>query len=241
MSLLATLTLSFVSTIIGIGSKWELTLPKRRDTRNVPRSDVIIKYPQGAFIVVKCSEEIQRQLYWHVEKCEYRVSLRVYRILSLAATLLLMAGVIFLANASILLQVIWAGAYVILNAAYWAVAALPENLHWDLSAFECNELKIEGFGEPGEDKPTRFTDALWLVVAITKSSGWAQDFDIAPKSEDWAEWLRRAEMQSNLTVEEQKEHEPTEHVLVIPRWNPQLELTKILRTNSQRREAERRA
>lgn len=241
MSLLATLSLSFVSTIIGIGSRWKLTLPKRRDTRKIPRSDVIIKYPQGAFIVVKCSEEIQRELYWHVEKCDYRVPLRVYRILSLVATLLLMAGVIFLANASILLQILWAGAYVILNAAYWAVAALPQNLHWDLAAFECNELEIQGFGEPGYDKPTRFTDALWLVVAITKASSWAQDFDIAPKSEDWAEWLRKAELQANLTVEDQKEGGSKERVFIIPKWNPQLELTKILRTNSERREAERSA
>ena len=221
MSLLATLALSGVSSIIGIGSRWSLKLPRRTVTRPVPTSDVIIKFPQGAFIVVKCSEEIQRELYWHPEKCDYFVPLPFYRLISLVATLFLMAGVIFLANASILLQILWAGAYVILNAAYWVVAAMPQKLHWDLSSYDARELKV--IGGP---KTRTFTHALWTVVAITGSSGWARDFDIAPKSPAWSCWLDEAQTQVTLDSTERREAKPG--TIEIPGWNPTRRLSEIL-------------
>ena len=118
MSLLATLSLSLCSSFTGFGSRWRLSMSRRIFDRPVPDSDVIISFPQGAFIVVRCEEAIQRELYWAPEKCTYAVESRsAYRIISLVATILLMAGVIFVANASDLLQLLWAGAYVILNAA----------------------------------------------------------------------------------------------------------------------------
>ena len=230
MSLLATLTLSGVSTIIGVGSNWNLQLPRRKVNRPVPDSDVIIKFPQGAFIVVKCSEEIQRELYWHPEKCDYLVQLPLYRYISLAATLLLMAGVIFLANATILLQVLWAGAYVILNAAYWVVAALPEKHHWDLSAYETKELSIEG-------APVNhtFTHALWTVIAVTGSSAWARDFDLAPKSQAWERWLHEAQDKATLDGNA-KPGIIKSDMIKIPEWGPTKRLSDIL--TKEREEAE---
>ena len=220
MSLLATLILSGVSSIIGIGSRWKLKLPRRKVTRPVPESDVIIKFPQGAFIVVKCSEEIQRELYWHPEKCDYYVSLPLYRYISLAATLFLMAGVIFLANATILLQVLWAGAYVILNAAYWVVAALPEKYHWDLSAYEAKELNIAGAPENHT-----FTHALWTVIAVTGSSAWARDFDLAPKSPAWELWLSDA--LEKVTIAGTHRHGTKPDIIEIPQWHPTKRLSEI--------------
>ena len=221
MSLLATLTLSGVSSIIGIGSRWHLELPRRRVTRPVPESDVIIKFPQGAFIVVRCSEEIQRELYWHPEKCEYYVSLQFYRLISLITTLCLMAGVVFLANASILLQLLWAGAYVILNAAYWIVAAMPKKVHWDLSHYTSKELKIIG----GPQTHT-FTHALWTVIAITGSSAWAKDFDIAPKSAAWSTWLDEAEAHTN--VHGGRRPIVKSGTIEVPSWQPTRRLSAIL-------------
>lgn len=221
MSLLATVTLSATSCIIGMGSKWELQLPKRSANRPVPSSDVIIKFPQGAFLVVKCAENIQRELYWHPEKCDYFVPLSLYRLISLLATLLLMFGVIFLANATNFLQVLWAGAYVILNAAYWVVAALPQKFHWDTSSYERKELNVVG-----KSQSHTFTHALWNVIAVTGSSGWAKDFDIAPKSAAWDLWLREAEAQSASEKTKEKKIRPGE--IAIPEWDPAKRLSEIL-------------
>ena len=44
MALLATVTLSLLSTNTGITNKWKLS--------HSPTEDVVIKYPQGTFIVV---------------------------------------------------------------------------------------------------------------------------------------------------------------------------------------------
>ncbi|MCJ1324818.1 hypothetical protein MMC10_001480 [Thelotrema lepadinum] len=229
MSLLATLILSAVSSIIGIGSRWKLKLPRREVTRPVPESDVIIKFPQGAFIVVKCSEEIQRELYWHPEKCDYIVPLPYYRYISLVATLFLMAGVIFLANATILLQVLWAGAYVILNAAYWIVAALPEKHHWDLSAYEARELTIEGAPEKRS-----FTHALWTVIAVTGSSDWAWDFDLAPKSPAWKLWL--SEALGKVEIAGAHRGGTKSETIKLPQWNAIKRLSEIFAEEKEKRD-----
>ena len=228
-SLLATLCLSILSTLVGIGSKWDLKLPVRKAEREVPRSDVIIFYPHGTFIIVKCNEETQRQLYWHPEKCDYMVDVQTYRFISLTGTLLLMAGVIFLANAEVTLQIAWAVAYVFLNAAYWVVAALPQRLHWDLSAYSAKTINIVGCGI-GNGEPT-FTQALWHAIAITGSSDWARDFDIAPNSEVWDEWLKEAGRKARAW----EDRDVMSGTLVLPDWDPAEQLSRIM-SNYQKKE-----
>ena len=234
MSLLAALSLSLVSTLVGVGRKWSLQLPVRRAERPVPRSDVIINYPHGAFIIVKCAEETQRQLYWHPESCRYLVGEQTYRLLALMSTLLLMVGVVFLGNAKIQLQVAWAGSYVVLNAAYWIVAALPARLSWDLSAFRATPLHYAG-GGLAEDHPS-FTQALWHAIAITRSSAWARDFDIAPKSRGWDEWLQEA---ANV-ADDWGERIGKDGTLQLPEWNAPERLSEILAREYERQETEKR-
>ena len=234
-SLAATLCLSVLSTLIGIGSKWNLTLPQRNEKREVPPSDVIINYPHGAFIIVRCRESTQRQLYWHPEKCDYIVGVRTYRFLSLAGTMLLMAGVICLANATIDLQLAWAAAYVILNAAYWIVAALPQRLHWDLSAFKASTIDYVG-GGPEPEHPS-FTHALWLTIAITGESQWAKDFDIAPKSSAWNDWLAEARREARTSTGKKDKLGRLE----LADWNAPGRLSEIMTRNSKNENAEEKA
>ena len=191
MALLAILLLSCLSTLIGIGSRWSLEFNERRSTRPVPRSDVVIQYPQGAFLVVKCEEDGEktaRQLYWHPPECRYSVGIMTYRIISLVGTLMLMFGVICLGNATLTLQVCFAGAYLILNAAYWAVAALPLQWHWDLSHFRVDRVHYA----EGEGCET-FTEALWKAIAISGSVNWVRWGKVAPVSDAWDQWLKEAE------------------------------------------------
>jgi len=69
---------------------------------------------------------------------------------------MLMAGVVSLANASNILQVAFAAAYILLNVIYWAVSALnPYKYHWQ-HAYEVETLPIEPLqrqGTDGEETP----------------------------------------------------------------------------------------
>jgi hypothetical protein len=150
MALLAVVCLSLLSTLIGVGNKWKLNLPKR-NAKNIwtPPGDVVIRYPKGSFLVVRCHEDVARELYFAPENLHYLVATPwKYRMISLVGTILLMFGVIFLGNAGTYLQIAFAGAYMILNAAYWIVAALPQRYHWDMSCFE---VRPQRFDESDED------------------------------------------------------------------------------------------
>ncbi|KAL8694775.1 MAG: hypothetical protein Q9218_000621 [Villophora microphyllina] len=220
-ALVAILALSFLSTIIGIGNRWFLKLKKRTSNRKVPPSDVVITYPNGAFLIVKCTEDIARELYWHPEECEYMVSPLVYRILSLSGTLILMFGVICLGNATLDLQLGFAASYIILNAAYWVAAALPAQWNWDLSYYTVQRIQMEG----GEGNQT-FTAALVKAISITQSAEWVKIGGIAPISKGWNEWLREAEAVAKSAEGPWDEKEDV--VRGIPKWNYNAALSRCL-------------
>jgi len=244
MALLAVLLLSILSTIIGIGSRWSLELKKRKSTREVPVSDVVISYPQGAFMIVKCDEDVARELYWHPERCIYHVGPTAYRLISLTATLLLMFAVIFLSNAQLPLQLCFAAAYIILNAAYWTAAALPQRWNWDLSRFRVKRVRFAG-GELND----AFTHALWKAIAVTKSVEWVHNGSIAPRSQAWKEWLEKADemahgpsmlsigMDSKPSTRSPEvtitpEDEEKDEVIVLPEWDCDAALTGFLNPDS---------
>lgn len=187
MSLIATLLLSFLSTLTGIANKWELKLP-RRPPNDAPPGDTVIRYPNGSYLVVRCHEEIARELYFAPEEIHYKISNpATYRVLSLFGTIILMLGIIALANAKLQLQFAWAGAYIFINAAHWVVAALPQRLHWDLSCYQISEQSVEG--GPRADN---FTEALWKAILLTKDTRWVKNGKAAPQTQVWDEWLIEA-------------------------------------------------
>jgi len=134
-ALLATIMLSAVSSAVGFGTRWDLvfTEPKIKEEREnkMPRSDVIVYYPNGAIRVIRPAYEEIGRLYFQTEHARYKIDDTPYRTLALFSTIMLMAGVVSLANASNILQVSYAAAYVLLNAVYWAVSAVnPCSYHW---------------------------------------------------------------------------------------------------------------
>ena len=188
MSLIATLLLSFLSTLTGIANKWSLKLPRRPHGAWAPPGDIVIRYPNGSYLVVRCDEDVARELYFAPEEIEYNVSnAATYRMISLLGTLILMLGIIALANAKLQLQFAWVGAYIIVNAAHWIVAAVPQRLHWDLSCYEIKEQSVEG----GPSNRS-FTDALWKAILLTKSTRWVRNGKAAPETSVWDAWLREA-------------------------------------------------
>lgn len=187
-ALVAILALSFLSTLVGIGNRWSLKLKKRTADRAVPRSDVVLNYPNGSFLIIKCNENTARQLYWHPEECDYMVGSTAYRAISLCGTLILMFGVICLGNATLDLQIGFAASYIILNAAYWVVAALPPKWNWDLSYYHVERIKYEE-----SEQADSFTEALWKAIAITQTAHWVPVGRIAPVSKGWDNWIKEAE------------------------------------------------
>lgn len=231
-ALLTTILLSLLSTLIGFGSLWNLELMQRKANRRVPKDKIVIKYPHGAFLIVKCDENIARELYWHPEECNYVFGDTVYRLISLIGTLMLMFGVICLGNSTLFLQVGFAASYMILNVAYWVVAALPAQWHWDLS---CYEVEREYY--QGGEKQASYTQALWKAIAITQSVDWVRNGAIAPISEAWKLWVETADE----IVEREKEKEELaglgmdsndslekREVKPLPQWDAEQALTDYL-------------
>jgi hypothetical protein len=142
MALLATLFLSAVSTLIGIGSHWVLDFPQAQLMPDkLLLADVVIRYPNGAFRVIRCTEPTSR-LYFQGEGCRYYFEDTTYRSITWLAAILLMLGVICMSNSTLRLQLAFATAYIILNALYWGASAVnPLTHYWD-HAFEITKFEI---------------------------------------------------------------------------------------------------
>lgn len=235
-SMLATLLLSFLSPLAGIVNRWRVELPKISCTHaDLPKADLVVRYPNGSFLVVKCQEDVARELYFAPEEIVYKVSnLKVYQLVSLCGTTLLMIGVIFLANASTILQICWAAAFIILNAAYWLAAALPRHMHWDFSCFQ-----IQEHGVSGGPTNTRYTEALWKTILLTQSSAWTMlDAGAVPRTEAWNSWLLEAEQQARSRTGTAGKPanpfwQPSGIMFTVPEWDAHRAFLRALRAQQQ--------
>lgn len=238
MSIVATILLSLLSSLIGLGNKWELGLPKRTiKTGKVPRGDVVIRYPKGSFLIVRCDEDVARELYFAPESINYLLThAPAYRILSLVGTMMLMGGVICLANAQIQVQIAWAASYMLLGASYWIVAALPGKMHWDTSCYkvtnEClSDSNMEMKGYPSENGT--FTKALWKAIVVSKDTRWVRRNDACPDTPAWTDWLNMARACSRDVRETEKEKETGVKTWEVPEWDAQTYLMDVLASQAQ--------
>lgn len=242
MGIIAVGSLSLLSTVTGIANRWKPTPNNPRPDPNSPPGDVVIKYPQGAFIVVKCSEETARYLYFNPsEKCLYFVSsTAAYRFLALISTLLLMAGVISLANCTIYIQTGFAASYMLLNVFYWIGAALPPAEHWDMSRLKLTVVDVHGGHPPKnatiKDVNPTYTEALWKIIAVTGRKDWLESADWAPKTKAWEEWLQEAEDAAQSEPMKELRHEGVEY-WQIRNWDSRHALSTILRTRTEKQMA----
>ncbi|KAL8726690.1 MAG: hypothetical protein Q9166_006558 [cf. Caloplaca sp. 2 TL-2023] len=218
MAVLALLLLGSVSILAHIGLYYRIDLVEYKAKRKtLPKSDVVIVYPNGTFQIVSCDEEIARKLFIETEKCVYRVrNPNVYRGLAMLATLMLMVGVVCLANAIPKVQFAFACALVVLNAAHWIMAALPEHCHWDLRTFEVRETQRWA--------TERYSQALWTVIASTGTTRWARSAKIAPDNQAWDDWLDEAQKQLHPV----RRPEFKNGIMVDPSWDCQAALSELL-------------
>lgn len=180
--------------------------PREEEEDHVPLGDVVIRYPKGNFLIVRCHENVARELYFAPEEISYLIEdAWIYRLLSLVGTMMLMGGVICLANARIESQIAWAGSYMLLGSAYWIVAALPQKVHWDTSCYKVTSEALSDFvmHEKGHffskmkqtypySPSDSFTKALWKAIVASKDASWVRRKDHCPNTDVWDKWLHMA-------------------------------------------------
>ncbi|OBT41047.1 hypothetical protein VE00_08387 [Pseudogymnoascus sp. WSF 3629] len=200
---LALIAISLVSTIVGYASLWSPQLMKRTSGAVVPEGDVVIRTREGAFIVVKCDENVARELYTGTEECTYLVhSVRAYRALIGLATFILMVAVVLLGNCNFDQQAAIGSAYIVLNGLYWAASLVPKREFWDLKMYDreditpddCRDADCARPGGEPDDLPS-FTRTMWYAIRVTGEVGWVRTSGAAPKTVEWMRWVSAAERQ----------------------------------------------
>ena len=194
-------TISLASSIVGYASWWSPVLMNRVFHSTVPDGDVIIRTREGAFIIVKCNEDVCRELYTGTEECSYYVTTKPYRFLVAIGTFLLMISVVLLGNCNFTMQCAIGSSYIILNGAFWATSLVHKSKFWDLSAYKWDDITPEDAENAHlytrgnstlEGKPS-FTRTMWFAIRETKKTGWVKRSGAAPKTKRWDKWLKAAE------------------------------------------------
>jgi hypothetical protein len=198
-AIVAVATISAASSVVGYASWWQPTLTKRAFKSVVPPGDVMIRTREGAFLLVKCNEDVARELYTGTEECDYYVRTQHYRILVGLGTLLLMVSVVLLGNCNFAMQAAIGLSYIILNGLFWATSLLPKKRFWDLSNYEWADetpddarFADESQGETLATQPS-FTRTMWYAIRETKKIGWIKRSGAAPSTDKWDTWLEAAE------------------------------------------------
>lgn len=211
---IALVTISLASSIVGYASMWSPQLMRRTSSNeNVPRGDVVIRTREGAFLVVKCDENVARELYTGTEECVYTVQgLRIYRTLVATGTVLLMASVVFLGNCQFPEQLAIGISYILLNGLYWGAALINKKKLWDMELYDVkdvtpNDALDADKGDPHDsdvEKRPSFTRTLWYAIRETRDIGWARKSGAAPETKEWDNWLLEAGRMANSGQEGRK-------------------------------------
>ncbi|KAK2814135.1 hypothetical protein FQN50_000539 [Emmonsiellopsis sp. PD_5] len=181
VAVIAIITVSCTSSIIGLSSLWHPTLTVRKRRTVVPAGDLVIRTRQGAFIIIRCTEEVARELYTGTEECSYVVSDQAFRALVGLGTFLLMSAVVLMGNATWTMQAALGCSYVLLNGAYQIAALLPREWQWNLERYDLAEL--------GTLTAQTYTQALWNAIRTAGETDWVRVSHAAPNSEAWKSWI----------------------------------------------------
>lgn len=199
-AIVALVTISCASSIVGYASWWSPVLMKRTFKSKVPAGDVIIRTREGAFLLVKCDEDVARELYTGTEECQYYVKTQQYRILVGFGTALLMISVVLLGNCNFTMQAAIGLSYIVLNGAFWGSSLIRKGRFWDLSNYTVEDVTPKDASNADvsqsdtlEGTPS-FTRTMWYAIRETKKIGWVKRGGAAPKTDEWDEWLSLAEL-----------------------------------------------
>ncbi|KAK3381451.1 hypothetical protein B0H63DRAFT_205173 [Podospora didyma] len=200
-AIVAVVLMSLASSVVGYASWWRPLLMNRRTTNRVPRGDVVIRTREGAFVLIKCTEEVARELYSGTEECRY-VSTKYHRAFMGLGMVLLMVSVVLLGNCGWNSQVFIGASYIVLNGLYWAMGLLPAEYFWDLSRYDCKDITpADAMNADEPDKSPNvdlregtpsFTRTLWFAIRETGLGSWAERSGAMPKTDQWNMWMEEA-------------------------------------------------
>ena len=192
-------TISFATSVVGYASWWSPVLTERISRSRVPPGDVVIRTREGAFLLVRCNENVARELYTGTEECHYYVHKKAYRALVAVGTFLLMVSVVLLGNCHFTMQAAIGVSYIVLNGAFWAASLINKGKFWNLSSYEWedvtpNDAKNAHLEQSGtlSGNPS-FTRTMWYAIRETKKVGWVRSGGAAPHTPQWEDWLALAE------------------------------------------------
>lgn len=172
-----------------LASRWFIELPHRVATRQSPPGDLVVLAQNGTFIIVKCTEEAARSLYWAPHRCVYLVNKSTYQVLISTGTAMLMFGIVLMATCMWVMQVALGASYLLLNGLYLLAAlsrSTPRKRLWDLSEIKCSPIRHKV-------RCQTYTSALWQAILETKTAEWVRASRAAPATDAWNQWLQEAE------------------------------------------------
>ncbi len=215
--------ISLVSSVVGYASWWQPVLMKRNFKSKVPDGDVIIRTREGAFLLVRCDEEVARELYTGTEECNYYAPTQLYRILVAIGTFLLMVSVVLLGNCNFAMQAAIGTSYIVLNGAFWAASLLDKGKFWDLSTYQCDDITpkdaknahVNTPHDPSPEGQASFTRTMWYAIRETKKIGWVKRGKVAPETTEWDRWLAMAETNALANKRDWKAVEKREEVVCL--------------------------
>jgi hypothetical protein len=182
--------LSLATTLFCAASLWSLPVKRSRVLRQiVPEGDVVIRTKVGAFLIIKCDENVSRELYYGTDEVQQAITSGFGTCVG-GGTVVFMVAVILMGNSTWTMQAALAVTYLLLNAVYWFVALMPSTTHWEFPLFEIEDITPADIqGSPS----TTFTEALWFAILTTKKIDWVRRSGATPGTSQWDEWLLEAE------------------------------------------------
>ncbi|KAK4232460.1 hypothetical protein QBC38DRAFT_611 [Podospora fimiseda] len=189
-AILAIALISISSSIVCYASWWQPMLMQRRKGNKVPKGDVVIRTREGAFIVIRCTEEVARELYAGTVECQY-VSHKFHRAYMGLGMVLLMVAIVLLGNCGWNSQAFIGGSYILLNGLYWVMGLLPPKYFWDLSRYVVENKTPRDAVKAHEEDPS-FTRTMWFAIRETKHGAWVERSGAMPRTDEWKQWLNEA-------------------------------------------------
>lgn len=138
VALLAVGTMSLATSIVGYASWWRPVLMVRARRDKVTAGDIVVRTQQGGFILVRCSDEVARELYAGTAECEYHVGDRAHKLLM--ALGISMVSIVLLGNVGCEGQTMVGESYILLNGASWLASMVSKEHYWDLSRYEWRDV-----------------------------------------------------------------------------------------------------
>ncbi|GKZ33454.1 hypothetical protein AbraIFM66950_003351 [Aspergillus brasiliensis] len=190
IGLLAIITMSLSSSLSCLSQKSYPELVMRPASTTTVGGDIVMKTRSGAFIVVHCSQQIGREVYYSEETYRYvfEPNTVLYKVMMGAGTLLLMVSVLLFSNCGWTMQTAIAVTYILLNMCYWTVSVLFDaRRSWDMSAHYSVKRLDRAYGSEAN-----YTIALWHAIRETGRVEWVQKLGFVPATVSWDAWLKEA-------------------------------------------------